>query len=65
MWVRRVGYVSPRLVRITFGGPDLESLSVEHPAASVRLLLPWPETQELVVPTGTATSSSCRTGDDP
>ena len=50
MWVRRVGYVNPRLVRITFGGPDLESLSVEHPAASVRLLLPWPETQELVVP---------------
>ena len=40
MWVRRVGYVSPRLARLTFGGPDLESLTVEHPAASVRLLLP-------------------------
>ena len=50
MWVRRVGDVSPRLVRITFAGPDLESLTVEHPAASVRLLLPWPGTQELVVP---------------
>ena len=50
MWVRRVGAVSPRLVRITFAGPDLESLTVEHPAASVRLLLPWPGTQELVVP---------------
>ena len=50
MWVRRVGYVSPRLVRVTFGGPDLESLTVEHPAASVRLLLPYPGTQELVVP---------------
>jgi NADPH-dependent ferric siderophore reductase len=51
MWVRRVGDVSPRLVRITFAGQDLESLTVEHPAASVRLLLPWPGTQELVVPT--------------
>jgi NADPH-dependent ferric siderophore reductase len=50
MWVRRVGDVSPRLVRITFAGPDLESLTVEHPAASVRLLLPWPGIQELVVP---------------
>jgi NADPH-dependent ferric siderophore reductase len=50
MWVRQVGYVSPRLVRVTFAGPDLEGLSVVHPAASVRLLLPWPGTQELVVP---------------
>ena len=50
MWVRRVGYVNPRLVRVTFAGPDLEGLTVEHPAASVRLLLPWPGTQELVVP---------------
>ena len=50
MWVRQVGYVSPRLVRLTFAGPDLERLTVVHPAASVRLLLPYPGTQELVVP---------------
>src|SRR5437870_12282489 len=48
--VRRVERVSPRLVRITFAGPDLEGLTVEHPAASVRLLLPSPAGHELVMP---------------
>src|SRR2546426_4186015 len=48
--VRGIERVSPRMARVTFGGPDLEGLSVEHPAASVRLLLPSPGDQELVVP---------------
>ena len=48
--VRRVEHVSPRLVRVTFGGLDLEGLTVEQPAASVRLLLPSPGSQELIVP---------------
>ncbi len=48
--VRRVERRSPRLVRITLGGPELEGLTVEQPAASVRLLLPSSGTQELVVP---------------
>lgn len=38
------------MVRVTFAGPDLEGLVVEHPAASVRLLLPSPGTHELVIP---------------
>jgi len=48
--VRRLEHLSPRMVRITFAGPDLEGLTVEHPAASVRLLLPSPGAQELVIP---------------
>ena len=48
--VRRVERMTPRMTRVTFGGPDLEGLIVEHPAASVRLLLPSPGEQELVMP---------------
>ena len=42
--------VTPRLVRVTVGGPELDGLVVEQPAASVRLLLPSPGTTELVMP---------------
>ena len=49
--VRRVERLSPRMARVTLAGPDLEGLTVEHPAASVRLLLPAPGTHELVMPT--------------
>jgi NADPH-dependent ferric siderophore reductase len=48
--VRRVEQLSPRMVGVTFAGPDLEGLAVEHPAASVRLLLPSPGAQQLVIP---------------
>jgi NADPH-dependent ferric siderophore reductase len=51
--VRRVERVSPRLIRVTLSGDELEGLSVEQPAASVRLLLPSPGTRELVMPTWT------------
>lgn len=40
--VRRVERRSPRLVRVTLTGAELLGLSVEQPAASVRLLLPSP-----------------------
>ena len=49
--VRRVERSTPRLVRITFTGPELEGLRVEQPAASVRLLLPSPGAHDPVVPT--------------
>jgi NADPH-dependent ferric siderophore reductase len=42
--------VTPRLVRVNVGGPELEGLVVEQPAASVRLLLPSPGSAELVMP---------------
>ena len=38
------------MVRITLTGPELDGLSVDEPAASVRLLLPPPESTELVMP---------------
>lgn len=49
--VRRVETLSPRLVRITVTGPDLQGFAVDEPAASVRLLLPSAPGRELVVPT--------------
>lgn len=48
--VRRIERLTPRLVRVTFGGHDLDGLTVEQPAASVRLLLPSPGSHELVMP---------------
>ncbi len=38
------------MVRVTLGGPELEGFDVDQPAASVRLLLPSPGTDELVMP---------------
>lgn len=49
--VRRVERLSPRMLRVTFAGPDLDGLAVDEPAASVRLLLPSAGTSELLVPT--------------
>lgn len=48
--VRRVEHLSPRMVRVTLAGPDLEGLTVAHPAASVRLLLPPLGAREVVTP---------------
>ncbi|MBI2169244.1 MAG: siderophore-interacting protein [Actinobacteria bacterium] len=41
---------SPRLVRVTLAGPELEGFALDQPAASVRLLLPSPGAAGLVVP---------------
>ncbi|HUF84947.1 MAG TPA: siderophore-interacting protein, partial [Acidimicrobiia bacterium] len=38
-------------MRVTLAGSELEGLTVEQPAASVRLLLPSPGSDELVMPT--------------
>ena len=51
--VRAVAAVTSRLVRVTLGGPQLDGLVVEQPAASVRLLLPPPGSTELVMPAWT------------
>jgi NADPH-dependent ferric siderophore reductase len=48
--VRRTQPLSPRLLRVTVSGPDLEGLVVDEPAASIRLLLPSPASAELVLP---------------
>jgi NADPH-dependent ferric siderophore reductase len=48
--VARTERVSPRLVRVTLTGPDLDGLSIEQPASSVRVLLPAPGENQLLVP---------------
>jgi NADPH-dependent ferric siderophore reductase len=48
--VRRLDERTPRLTRVTLAGPELEGLAVDEPAASVRLLLPSPGSDELVIP---------------
>lgn len=42
---------SPRLLRLTFEGEGLRDLIVDEPAASIRVLVPSPGTDELVLPT--------------
>ena len=49
--VRQTRQLSPRLLRVTLGGPELAGLDPGLPAASVRVLLPTPGTDEAVVPT--------------
>ena len=49
--VRAVRPLSPRLLRVTLGGPELDGFTVDQPAASVRLLLPSPGSDQLVMPT--------------
>lgn len=36
--------LSPRLLRLSFVGESLRTLTVDQPAASVRLVVPWPDT---------------------
>lgn len=43
--------VTPRLARIRLAGPGLEALSIDEPAASVRLLVPSPGDDGLTIPT--------------
>ena len=48
--VRDVERLSSRLTRVTLAGPELEGFTVPEPAASVRLLLPPPGSDELTMP---------------
>ncbi len=49
--VRGVESLTPYMVRVTFGGEELNGFTVAQPAASLRLLLPTPGTPGLVMPT--------------
>lgn len=48
--LRRAARISPHLVRVTLGGPELDGFRADEPAASVRLLLPAPGADALVMP---------------
>ncbi|MGD9792968.1 MAG: siderophore-interacting protein [Acidimicrobiia bacterium] len=43
--------LTPHMRRVTLSGADLAGMVIDQPAASVRLLLPSPGTDELVIPT--------------
>ena len=49
--MRRVEQLTPRLLRITLGGAELRGLTVDEPAASVRILIPPAPGEPLVMPT--------------
>jgi NADPH-dependent ferric siderophore reductase len=49
--IRGVEQLTPRLRRVTIAGPELEGFDPPELASSVRLLLPPPGAQEIVVPT--------------
>lgn len=42
--------ITPRMTRVSFGGDELDGMTVDQPASSVRLLLPDPRLQRLVIP---------------
>ena len=48
--VRRTEALTPRLLRVTLGGDELAGLTLDLPAASVRLLLPSAGRPDLVMP---------------
>ena len=49
--VSHVEPLTPRMMRVTLAGPELQGLTIEDPAASVRGLLPSPGASGLVIPT--------------
>lgn len=51
--VQRAEHLTPRMRRIVLGGAELDGFEIPGPAASVRLLLPPPGSDELVMPTWT------------
>src|SRR5438309_313469 len=63
--VRAAAPVTPRLIRVTLGGSELEGLVVEQPAASVRLLLPSRGSTDLVMPAWTGNEFLLQDGSRP
>lgn len=48
--VSSIEALTPRLTRVTLAGAELDGLKIDQPAASVRLLLPPPGRERLVMP---------------
>lgn len=51
MTVSAIDMLSPHMARVTFSGAELDGLEIPAPAASVRLLIPSPGVDELIIPT--------------
>lgn len=63
--VRTITMLSPHMARVTLTGPDLDGLEIPAPAASVRLLIPSPGTDDLVIPTWNGNEFLLAGGDRP
>lgn len=61
----RAERVTDRLARLVLAGEELRGFACEQPAASVRLLLPSPGAEELVIPTWTGNEFLLPTGQRP
>jgi NADPH-dependent ferric siderophore reductase len=63
--VRRVEPLTPHMVRVVLGGPELSDFSLNEPAASVRVLLPPTPGADLVVPVWTGNEFLLSNGERP
>lgn len=61
--VRSLENLTPRMRRIVLGGPELDGLDIDEPAASVRLLLPPPGEEGLVMPEWTGNQFELPSGE--
>lgn len=61
--VERVEDLTPRMRRFVLGGPELEGLVIDEPAASVRILLPPDGQETLVMPEWTGNQFELPSGD--
>jgi NADPH-dependent ferric siderophore reductase len=48
--VRRAEWLGSRMARVSLGGPELAGLTIDEPAASIRLLIPGDPGERLVMP---------------
>ncbi len=60
-----VGELSQHMMRIVLGGHELDGFAIESPASSVRLLLPEPQSNELVMVTWTGNQFELPNGSRP
>ena len=61
--VRSIDSLSEHMVRIVFGGDELDGFAIEGPASSVRLLFPSPGQDEIEMPTWTGNQWETADGD--
>lgn len=61
--VQQIDHLTPRMRRIVVGGPGLDGLVIDEPAASIRLLLPQPGDESIVLPTWTGNQFVLPTGE--
>lgn len=61
--VRAAEWRTPRMRRIVVGGPELVGLRIDEPAASVRLLLPPPGADGIVMPVWSGNQFELPTGE--